>query len=274
MTKTWAINSTVRFAPLFTEQAVWVRNIITGITQPYIVAKSTAKAIKGVVVDGISATKFDLPIIRELEAIGVIFDDSSIQSAKDSWGLHLEKAKTEIQQQLWTVVRGLYNPAGAPAFRTWVEHSRRFRKDFKDGDDLVANRINCHNDVLCRSFHAEFSKVLIPLFPEPVKRSYCYLGIYHGQAKLPKHTDREQCRWNVSVVLDSSPEITNLNDSWPIYLEPVPSRHIRLTAVIGDAIIYRGDKIPHWRDSLPKRFTQVSICFFHYVHEAFCGSLE
>lgn len=270
MTKSWAINSTVRFAPFFTQQAIWIRNITTGVTQPYLVSNSILETIKAIVVGGTSVASLDTPTVRELENIGVIFDESTIQSHKVSWGLHLEKAKTEIQQQSWTVVRGLYNPAGASTFRAWVEH---LRPTYKDGDDQVANRIICHNDVLCRSLHVEFSKVLTPLFPEPVKRSYCYLGIYHSQAKLPKHTDREQCRWNVSVVLDSSPEILNLNDSWPIFLEPFPSRSIRLDAVIGDAIVYRGDKIPHWRDSLPARFTQVSICFFHYVREAFSGPL-
>ena len=263
MTKTWAINSAVRFAPLFTQQAVWIKNIKTGITQPYLVSNSTMEAIQGVVADPNLLANLDAPTSRKLEEIGVIFHESSLQRDKVSWTLHLEKAKTEVQKQLWTVVRGLYNPAGASAFRAWVEHLRPL---YTDGDAHVPNRIICHNDVLCQNFHSEFSSVLIPLFPEPVKRSYCYLGIYHSQAELPKHTDREQCRWNVSVVLDSSPEITNLDDSWPIFLEPYPSAHVRIDAMIGDAIVYRGNQIPHWREPLPVRFTQVSICFFHYVH--------
>jgi hypothetical protein len=271
MTKRWAINSAVRFAPLFTEEALWVKNIITEISQPYIVAKSTSEAIKGLVANKASVAQLEPAVIRELEEIGVIFDESSVQNDKDSWSAQLEKTKTELRHQLWTIVRALYNPVGASAFRAWVDHSRRF---YRDGDALVANRMNCHNDRLCRSFHVEFSKVLIPLFPELVKPSYCYLGIYHDQAELPKHTDREQCRWNVSVILDSSPEITNLNDSWPIYLEPAACEQVRLSAVIGDAIVYRGDKIPHWREPLPKQFNQVSICFFHYVHRSFSGSLD
>jgi hypothetical protein len=270
MTEMWAVNSAVRFAPLFAQQAAWIRNIKTGVTQPYLVSNSTIEAIKAIVVDGSLVANLDTATIRELDEIGIIFDESSLQSDKGSWSLHLEKAKMEIRQQLWTVVKGLFNPAGAPAFRAWVGHLRPL---YRNGDSQVANRINCHNDVLCRSFHAEFSKVLIPLFPEPVKPSYCYLGIYHNQAKLPKHTDREQCRWNVSVVLDSYPEITNLEDCWPIFLETFPNKHTRVDAIIGDAIVYRGDKIPHWRDSLPARFTQVSICFFHYVHEMFSDSL-
>jgi len=269
--KEWAINSAVKFAPLFSQQAVWVKNVVSDITQPYLVSKPTSEMIKDLVAGSTSVNQLEPPAVRELEEIGVIFNELGRQSDKQSWNAHLEKAKSELREQSWTVVKALYNPAGASAFRAWVDQNRKF---YRDGDDLVANRIIRHNDILCRNFQAEFSKVLIPLFPEPVKASYCYLGIYHDQADLPKHSDREQCRWNVSVVLDSCPEITDLQDSWPIYLEPVPHKHVRLDAVIGDAIIYRGDKIPHWRDPLPKQFDQVSICFFHYVHESFFGSLD
>jgi hypothetical protein len=207
----------------------------------------------------------------ELKKIGLVFDEVSLQSEINSWTAQLEKSKNELSQQSWTVIRTIYNPASSSAVRHWIAHNRHL---YSRGDTLVANRLNGHNDLLCKSLHLEFSKVLCPLFPEPVKRSYCYLGIYHDRAVLPKHVDRKQCRWNVSVVLDSSPEITNSEQSWPIYLERVPHKPIAIHAIIGDAIIYRGNKIPHWRDPLPTRFSQVSICFFHYVHKDFVGSLD
>jgi hypothetical protein len=212
----------------------------------------------------------DSTAIRTLEAIGAIFDDSTIENQTKSWIAHLERCRNELRQQNWAVVRSLYNPAGALTFKNWVEYMQPYYRH----TGKLANRIEQHNEILCRSFHSEFSKILVPLFPEPVKPSYCFLGIYHNQARLPKHIDREQCQWNVSVILDSSPNITDLDDSWPIYLEPVPNKYVELRATIGDAVIYRGNKMPHWRDRLPARFNQVSICFFHYVHQDFAGSLD
>src|SRR5688572_3260419 len=96
MTKRWSINTAVRFAPLFTQQAVWVKNAISGITQPYIVAKSTQEAISGLVADKSSVATLDSSVIRELTTIGVILDDSSIQNDKDSWSGHLVKTKGEL----------------------------------------------------------------------------------------------------------------------------------------------------------------------------------
>src|SRR5262249_40548434 len=157
----------------------------------------------------------------------------------------LEQSKNDLQDKSWTMLESLYNSAGAPTFRKWVQQNQPY---YKRGGPLVANRLEQHNDILCRFFHSEFSKVLIPLFPEPVKPSYSYLGIYHDEACLPKHTDREQCQWNVSVVLDSFPEINTVDDSWPIFLEPAPDECIPLKAIIGDAIVYRGTRIPHWRE--------------------------
>ena len=74
----------------------------------------------------------------------------------------------------------------------------------------------------------------------------------------------------MSLVLDSSPSLPR-DEAWPIFLETQgQAREIRLT--LGEAIIYRGTKLKHWREALPEQQT-ATICFFHFVPATFDGSL-
>jgi len=120
MTETWAVNPPLKFGPLFSREAAWVKNMITGITQPYILSRATSDATKALTAGKLSANQLEPSIAGELKDIGIVYDRPSLQDQKNLWNLHLETARTELQQRPWTVVRSLYNRAGAPAFRAWA----------------------------------------------------------------------------------------------------------------------------------------------------------
>jgi hypothetical protein len=106
---------------------------------------------------------------------------------------------------------------------------------------------------------------------EPVKPSYVYLASYMSGADLKKHTDREQCEFSVTLCLDFSPEPA-LATSWPIRLDS-SSGTVTAHQALGDGLVYRGTRVPHYRDVLPQGFTSTSL-FFHYVPEDFSGRLN
>jgi hypothetical protein len=75
----------------------------------------------------------------------------------------------------------------------------------------------------------------------------------------------------MSLALDMEPELERLA-AWPIYLEVHGKVHeVRLG--LGDAVIYRGTTIPHWRDALPQGQT-ATVCFYHFVRHDFVGKLD
>lgn len=85
--------------------------------------------------------------------------------------------------------------------------------------------------------------------------TYTYARHYQHYEQLKKHTDRPACEISVTLNLSSDRE-------WPIFMErdgkPVP-----VTMGPGDAVIYRGMDVPHWRD-----FFEGYSCaqvFMHYV---------
>ena len=87
--------------------------------------------------------------------------------------------------------------------------------------------------------------------------TYSYLRIYVKGAELAKHTDRYSCE--ISATLPIEYESTAV---WPLCIETGGGvRKIGLES--GDALIYKGIQIPHWREPFAGE-RQVQV-FLHYV---------
>lgn len=86
--------------------------------------------------------------------------------------------------------------------------------------------------------------------------TYSYGRYHHAGDELSSHTDRPSCEISVTIKLGDTGE-TN----WPIYMD---GNKIELQT--GDAVIYRGTKIPHWREKLqaPASYRMAQL-FLHYV---------
>ena len=87
--------------------------------------------------------------------------------------------------------------------------------------------------------------------------TYSYLRIYVKGAVLAKHVDRPSCE--VSVTLPISYDYPGI---WPLYIE-TGDDVTRVELEPGDALIYKGIEIPHWREVFEGE-RQVQV-FLHYV---------
>jgi len=89
--------------------------------------------------------------------------------------------------------------------------------------------------------------------------TYSYLRIYVKGAVLEKHTDRNSCEVSATIPLScDSPTI------WPLFLE-TSENSIRVELEPGDALIYKGIELPHWREPFEGE-RQVQV-FLHYVRQ-------
>lgn len=108
--------------------------------------------------------------------------------------------------------------------------------------------------------------------PDEIKTSYSFTSSYDAGSSLPRHTDRPQCIYNISLMLGSSPFGANLH-KWPLFIERNEvTQEIKLGP--GDGVLYLGRRDPHWRDKMPKNLESVLGVFFHYVDKDFSGSLD
>lgn len=91
---------------------------------------------------------------------------------------------------------------------------------------------------------------------ETVLPTYSYARVYKNKDILKKHTDRDSCEISLTVHLDSDSE-------WEIFMETPEKEKKAIILQSGDALVYYGCTIPHWRDEYNgKYYSQV---FLHYV---------
>lgn len=101
-----------------------------------------------------------------------------------------------------------------------------------------------------RKIEERIGRALIP--------TYSYVRIYTTQSKLTKHVDRGSCEISATMTVGYK----NAEGLWPIYIESEGAdKPIELE--VGQALLYKGMEVPHWRQPLPKGiWCQI---FFHFV---------
>ena len=87
--------------------------------------------------------------------------------------------------------------------------------------------------------------------------TYSYLRIYVKGAELAKHTDRNSCEISATLPIEYESE-----SIWPLCIE-IDGGVRKIELEPGDALIYKGIQIPHWREPFEGE-RQVQI-FLHYV---------
>jgi hypothetical protein len=87
--------------------------------------------------------------------------------------------------------------------------------------------------------------------------TYSYARMYTHGDELKRHKDRLSCEVSASVNLGG--------DLWPIYIDPTgkpEQRGIKVGLTPGDMIIYKGDKLEHWREKF--NGLKCGQVFLHY----------
>lgn len=125
------------------------------------------------------------------------------------------------------------------------------RKDkYSIYDNMVPNSIAYHNDDEITKLQNELRPMIEKHTGLELYNTYNYSRIYKKGNVLEIHKDRDACE--ISVTLDLG------GDKWSIFMG---GEEIMLD--IGDAVIYKGCDIPHWREEFKGNTHTQS--FIHYV---------
>jgi hypothetical protein len=126
------------------------------------------------------------------------------------------------------------------------------------GDAQVANSLGIYGDPAFDTLML----MCLPMVEQTVGKkllpTYTYARIYFNGADLLPHTDREECEHSVSLSLGGQAEAL-----WPLWFKNGENEPEYAAMYEGDAVIYQGNKVHHWRDKFEGE-TQFQI-FIHYV---------
>jgi hypothetical protein len=205
-----------------------------------------------------------------LSAAGVIRTLHSAKLEIEQRDTLIEKAKTQFALHGYTPLPTVLHPFYLGELRL---HLRRLVRlgYMTHGDGQSPLRWVRHNDPGLRLAHAALTATVSAVVGEAVKPSYVYAAVYHDGADLPTHRDRSQCEYTVSVCVDCVPDPYR-EVPWPIVLETSAGR-VQVYQALGDGLLFKGTQITHGRPELAAGLS-VASGFFHYVPEAFEGSLS
>ena len=95
--------------------------------------------------------------------------------------------------------------------------------------------------------------IQVDLYP-----TYTYARIYLNDSELLPHIDRPECEHSVSICLFKEDGV-----NWPLYFQKENNEVESVELEIGDAVVYRGSELAHWREKyVGKNHYQL---FMHYV---------
>ncbi len=215
---------------------------------------------------GIQSLSPDLK--AHLLAAGLLSAPQQRQAKEAQWQQILANAAYQLSKG-YLVLRKIIPAFQIAAIR---KYTRALWQEgyFELGSTQVQLRDLIYNETLMQYLQTALTQTISALTGETLQPSYSILALYHEYADLLKHTDRPQCRWNISIVLDTQPT-QNRQEAWPLYIEHLGQSHC-VQLEMGDLVIYKGTDNPHWRPPLPAG-RQVTVGLFHFVPEDFSGSL-
>uniref|UniRef100_A0AB39J9C3 Ferrochelatase n=1 Tax=Florenciella sp. virus SA2 TaxID=3240092 RepID=A0AB39J9C3_9VIRU len=138
--------------------------------------------------------------------------------------------------------------------------------------DNQSNRYKSHNEPMSRFLHYECLPLIEKIVGKSLRPSYTYLSAYVKGADLPPHTDRPDCEYTVSFIIDK-PEDLN----WNIYVhkEKQPIKHkgryhftppleecIPVDCNSGGLMLFQGTDHIHFREKLEGDY--YNILLLHY----------
>jgi hypothetical protein len=127
------------------------------------------------------------------------------------------------------------------------------------GDALIPGTPCCYADPFMESLLEMLTPKVesvtgVRLFP-----TYSYFRVYKNGDLLKRHHDRPACEVSVTLNLGFHAE-----KPWPIWLE-VEGEARPTILEPGDALLYKGIELIHWRDPLQGEHS--AQVFLHYVHQ-------
>jgi hypothetical protein len=256
---------------------VWAQDLFTGAWLPWWIARAQAPGALRLQANAplppAAATAPDAPeagrLHAQLRAAGIVATVERHQAREQAAAARRAALALDFAARGFCVVRGVLPAAQTAAlanyFRALVDAGQ-----WAVGDAQVARRRGWHNESLTRFVHHQLTAFVSALAGAPVCASYCYVSAYQSGAELDPHVDRKQCAYTMSFIVD---EEGGRSADWLLWFLGAGGRE-SVSLAVGDAVLFRGHELPHWRETAPQPGLSLSTLLFHYVPADFDEILD
>ena len=247
----------------------WVRDTATASLLPFWLGRRLEDVVHGLRPEECAQLSLSHEDLYLLASAGILSPVRAREQRVEKWERDIQESGFIFRSKGYVPLTGLLHPYHVAALRRYYRGLIR-RGEVHLGDQQSSRRYIAYNEPVARFFHHHIAATVAAVVGQAIKPSYVYMASYKSGAELKKHTDRAQCEFSVTLCLDFSPEPAR-ETSWPIRLDTSRGT-VAVYQSLGDGLVYRGTRLPHYRHTLAEGQSSTSI-FFHYVREEFDGPL-
>ena len=143
--------------------------------------------------------------------------------------------------------------------RDLASHAVKDGHPYPFHDEMVENSFSWYSALVFESLSDTLIKRKVEeIVGEPVYPTYTYARIYYTGAEMKYHIDRSSSEFSVSLCIKVDSKYP-----WHLGIETLQGEKKYIEQVPGDAVLYRGNELYHWRDPYPG--TEQINAFFFYV---------
>lgn len=249
-----------RFSPR--RPLLWVEDAGTLALAPYWLSPRQAELFKRLESGERAPAELDEETARRFADAQILLAPGEEEERAKRWQRACEELRRDLQTKQHAVLRKIVHPLQLAALRRYFRVlDAHGQLKASSNRHYAHNRRSIYDEETSRFVQQQINALVNRITPAPVRPSHCQVSVYQPGAFLRRHKDQPQYVWNLSLVVDTEPEL-DLESAWPINLEVEgEKREVRLE--IGDAVLYRGSEFTHWRDVLPEgQSVTLLFCFF------------
>jgi hypothetical protein len=202
-----------------------------------------------------------------LTEAGILLPPLKLRRQRAAWARRIATSRCQLAEHGYTAIRQVLHPRLLDALRDY--YRALVEEGYLPFNDRQSQRFFGHNELMSVWLHGQLLWFIQQLIPDPIKVSYAYFACYVAGASLPRHVDREQCEYTLSLTLDISPDLGR-RAAWPLYVEAATGRAIAFRLAPGDGLLFKGRILPHFRRALPVGHRSMSL-LLHFVPADFSG---
>lgn len=247
---------------------LWIEDPATSVIYPFWVQRNQVYLFSCFIAGGRSP-QLDNELAARLSHAGILVTHTSFDDRRGEGDALVDSARTYFAEQRYCELPSLIHSAHVAALSRYYQ-ALISCGEWKLGDSQVHLRHGRHNETVARYFHHQLTALISRIAGEPVKPSYCYVSAYREGAVLRPHVDRKQCEFTVSVSIEHGD--LSSREPWPLWFQSHNGK-VALTQRPGDAVLFRGCELPHWRERPPAGHVSTML-LFHYVPRDFAEVLD
>jgi hypothetical protein len=239
------------------EDILWVPRLGSRIAVPYTLAPRLARVVRDLLRRRRAPASLAPGAAAALLSIGAL---APATRSPDDWAPQVRGWRGELRARGFAVLRDLFDPVFHTALRAYY---RRLEREgyLLVGDPRRHGAPLLYDEPLLEFLGHQLAPVVSRLTGDRVRSAFTYLRVYDPRAVLGRHRDRPSCRWTIDLVVGGDPAPSR-RTAWPLWIDGRRgAQAIRLA--LGDAVLYRGDRLSHWRHAQRGGHTTV-LASLHY----------